>query len=162
MSQVLRVYFFGTKRTVWTSKTHLHPGESGGDVSGTCILFPILKSVHVHPVFRISLGLCAKYPLKKIEIFKKTKILGWGWVHVRLSPEVAFSWRPRNTPGMSFKCSKSQKVCARGPGPEFPDPSELDGVTGGAARVSSLAARLDPILGLPRPCGSRGRSWCRQ
>lgn len=64
-----KVYFFGTKRTVWTSKTHLHPGESGGDVSGTCILFPILKSVHVHPVFRISLGLCAKYPLKKIEIF---------------------------------------------------------------------------------------------
>ena len=64
MSQVLRVYFFGTKRTVWTSKTHLE-----GMFSGTCTPFPIVKSVHVHPVFRISLGLCAKYPLKKIEIF---------------------------------------------------------------------------------------------
>lgn len=42
-------------------------------VWGTWAPFRLPKFVHVHPVFRVSHGLCVKYPLRKIEIFKKEK-----------------------------------------------------------------------------------------
>lgn len=70
MSQVLRVYFFGTKRTVWTSKTHLHPGESGGDVFGH--LYPV-----PHPQIR-ACPPCIPFkprPLCKIPAEKNRDIL---------------------------------------------------------------------------------------
>lgn len=94
MSQLLRVYFFGTKRTVSLDKqaSALHTGESGGVSGGSWTPYPTPKSMHVHPVFRISHSLCAKYPMEKKKILKKNG--------GRFMPGCFQGWLSGGSPGM--------------------------------------------------------------
>lgn len=69
---------------------------------GTWSLSPMVKSMHVHPVFRVTHGLCAKYLLKKIEILKKKIKTS----QVNSSPAVPRSCCQVEAPeGQFFKCS---------------------------------------------------------
>lgn len=58
-------------QSIWTSEVHLSTGGRG--VRGTWSLSPMIKSMHVHPVFHVIHSLCAKSLLEKIEILKKKK-----------------------------------------------------------------------------------------
>lgn len=59
--------------------------------------------MHIHPVFRVTHGLCAKYLLKKIEILKKQK-QKTSWVNS--SPAVPGSCSlVEAREGQFFKCS---------------------------------------------------------
>lgn len=141
-------------QSIWTSKAHL---SSLWGTWRTCSLFPTLKSMHLHPVFPVSHGLCAKYLLKKIEIFKKKK-----WVSSRLAVGVGLGVLSGGGPG---KPVFQMIDCPGGPWRQVQvlqqDGSELDGIAGGAAGVPRLAARLHLTLGLPRSRRRGCRGWCR-
>lgn len=110
VSQVLRVYFFGTKRTVWTSEPHLY---TGGVWRG-CLrnLHPVPHSqIHACPpcIPCKSQPLC-KIPAEK-KILKKKKNparVGDGFTPGCL--EAAIKWRPRILPKCFSNALLSQSV----------------------------------------------------